>query len=196
MGVEYEIKYRATPEQLALLRERVGADEKEFSMRTTYYDTPDGALSAKQYTLRKRMENGTAVCTAKTPLPGKGRGEWETPCDTIEEAIPVLCKLGAPEDLLTATARGVIPICGAAFTRLARIVETPDFTAELALDQGYLFSGEKRMPLCEAELELKSGSGQAMEAYGRGLAAVLGLTAETKSKFRRGLALYRGENHG
>lgn len=193
MGVEYELKYKATEAQLALLRQTVPGAEKQIAMRTTYYDTPAGALSEKKYTLRRRLENGVSVCTLKAPISGRGRGEWETECDRVEDAIPELIRLGAPEDLATFTEAGVIPICGAEFTRIAREVIFPTFTAELALDQGKLFSGEREMPLCEAELELKSGSAEDMDGYAARLAAVVGLVPERHSKFRRALALYRGQ---
>ena len=193
MGVEFELKYQATGEQLSWLRDRISGQEKTFSMETTYYDTESGTLSARKYTLRRRLENGVSVCTVKAPVPGKGRGEWETVCDRIEDAIPVLCKLGGPEDLPSLTAGGVIPVCGAAFTRIAKIIETGEFTAELALDQGKLFGGGREIPLMEVELEFQSGDGEAMERYGAKLAAMLGLRPEKHSKFRRALALYRGE---
>lgn len=193
MGVEYELKYKATPAQLALLRQSVPGPERSISMLTTYYDTSDGALSARNYTLRRRLENGVSVCTLKAPIPGRGRGEWETACQRVEDAIEILCKLGAPQELAVLVQPGVIPICGAEFTRIAKDVILPGFTAELALDQGRLFSAGKQLPLSEAELELKSGSAEAMDAFAAKLAAAMGLAPEQRSKFRRALALYRGE---
>lgn len=189
MGVEYELKYQATPEQLVYLQNVFPGPEKTVSMQTTYYDTEDSALSSRKYTLRKRLENGVSVCTLKAPISGKGRGEWETVCQRIEDAVPVLCKLGAPGDLPGLVSGGVIPVCGAAFTRIAKNVETAEFTAELALDQGKLFGGGREIPLTEVELELKSGSPEAMEQYAAKMAAMLGLWPETHSKFRRALAL-------
>lgn len=193
MGVEYELKYKATPAQLALLRQSVPGPERSISMLTTYYDTSDGALSARNYTLRRRLENGVSVCTLKAPIPGRGRGEWETACQRVEDAIEILCKLGAPQELAVLVQPGVIPICGAEFTRIAKDVILPGFAAELALDQGRLFSAGKQLPLSEAELELKSGSAEAMDAFAAKLAAAMGLAPEQRSKFRRALALYRGE---
>ena len=98
MAVELEIKFRATPEQQAAVRSVLSGEEREYTMRTTYYDTPDGDLSARKYTLRRRMENQVSVCTLKTPAKGIGRNEFELNCDRIEEAIPELCRLsGLPE---------------------------------------------------------------------------------------------------
>jgi len=193
MGVEYEKKYRATPEQLAVIRQSFSEEEKLLEMETTYYDTPDGALSQRFYTLRRRMENTASVCTLKAPEKGAGRGEWEVLCDNIENAIPKLCKLGAPADLPQLTAGGVVPVCGARFTRVAKLLVMDDLTVELALDQGILLGGGKTVPLCEVEVELKSGTRQAADAFANFLAVRFGLTPEKGSKFRRALALSKGE---
>jgi len=193
MGVEFELKYRATPEVLAQIDRFAEGEQTVYQMQTTYYDTPDGKLSAVYYTLRCRMENDTAVCTLKAPIEGQGRGEWELNCDDITAAIPELCKLGAPADLMNRTAGGVIPICGARFTRIAKTVELPDCTVEVALDKGVLMGGGRELPLCEVEVELKSGEPAYCEAYARQLAVLFGLEPEKKSKFRRALALYKGE---
>ena len=67
MGIEFELKYRATPAQQAALLERFGGQGRAISMETTYYDTPDRYLSARHITLRRRMENNVSVCTVKTP---------------------------------------------------------------------------------------------------------------------------------
>lgn len=195
MGTELEWKYAATEEAQAAIRARFSGFTP-ITMETTYYDTPDGALSARHITLRRRLENGTSVCTVKTPGPGRGRGEWETQCQQITQAIPVLCKLGCPEPLISLTAPGLTPVCGARFTRLAALLTLPGCTVELALDAGWLFGGGREQPLCEVEVEYKSGSEEAAERFARQLAARHGLVPEEKSKFRRALALAKGEKHG
>ena len=72
MGREFELKYQAEPETLALLRSKFG-EFTRISMETTYYDTADLALRQRKWTLRQRLENGRAVCTVKTPLPDGSR---------------------------------------------------------------------------------------------------------------------------
>lgn len=196
MGVEFELKFRATPEQQNQIRECVAGAERVISMQTTYYDTPTGALSARRYTLRCRMENDTAVCTLKTPAAGNARNEWEINCESIEKAIPELCKLSDIQELPALLAEGVVPVCGAAFTRIAKNITLPGAEVELALDRGVLTGGEKEMPLCEVEIELKSGSREVAAMYAAQLAVAYGLQQEASSKFRRGLALAKGEHHG
>ena len=110
-------------------------------MATTYYDTANGALSERRITLRRRLENGVSVCTVKTPETDNLRGEWETECEDIQLAVPVLCKLGCPVDLPALTQSGLEPICGARFTRLAKAVERENCVVEIAVDRGVLFGG-------------------------------------------------------
>lgn len=193
MGIELELKYRATPELLTRLRKEVTGKEKIFHMQTTYYDTPTGQFSARHCTLRCRLENDIYICTLKTPAGGVGRREWEVACDRIEDALGELCKLGAPEDILSLAGEGIIPICGARFTRIAKTLDLEDCVVELALDEGLLTGGGKEIPLCEVEVELKQGDWAACAAFSEKLARVYGLVPEQKSKFRRALALYRGE---
>jgi triphosphatase len=187
MGVEFELKYRANADQLAALAEKFPGPWVSYWMETTYYDTAHRDLGSKAMTLRCRLENGEAVCTVKTPEIDGTRGEWDCRCDDIHAALPELCKLGAPDFLLTLGQLEVV--CGARFTRKAATIVTEDFTAELALDSGVLLGGGREIPLCEAELELKSGSKDAMIVYAQVLAHRLGLVPERKSKFRRAAEL-------
>lgn len=193
MGIEFELKYRATEAALSQLRQSIDGPEQLFQMQTTYYDTPGGSFSARKWTLRRRMENGKSICTLKTPATGMGRQEWEVGCDSIEAAIFELCKLGGPEEALSLAEEGLLPICGARFTRVAKTVRFGDAELEVALDSGVLTGGEKEIPLCEMEVELKSGSEAACAAYAQLLSATYGLEPEPQSKFRRALDLYKGE---
>ena len=189
MGVEFELKYKAVAESQQAIREAFQGDWQTISMETTYYDTQEGSFSALHYTLRRRLENGVSVCTVKTPLSGAGRGEWEVNCDSIETAIEKLCKLGAPENLMTLTQKGVEPVCGARFTRQALAVELPEGAVELALDKGILFAGDRELPICEVEVELKDGDPAAAVQFAKELAEKYALQPETRSKFKRAKAL-------
>lgn len=193
MAIEYELKYRATQAQLETLREAFSEPEQLFEMETTYYDTASGALSSRHFTLRRRMENGRSVCTVKAPAQGNGRGEWEVEADRIEDAIPALCKLGGPEELKTLVQEGLTPVCGARFQRIAKTLKLENCTVELALDSGVLSGGGREVSLCEAEVELKEGSPKDADVFARILAAKYGLVPESRSKFRRALALSKGE---
>ncbi len=188
MGREFELKYRADDAVFAALRERY-PHLAPIAMETTYYDDPQGQLSARRWTLRRRLENGKSVCTLKVPLPDGSRGEWEAECDDILDAIPLLTAQGAPAELTAFTREGLNISCGARFTRLAGPIELPGAAAELALDKGLLLGGGKEAPLQELEVELKSGSEAAVLEFAQALAAEFALVPEQKSKVARARAL-------
>lgn len=192
MGREFELKFRATEAQFAALKADY-PDLQPIEMETTYYDTFDGKMGNCHWTFRRRMENGKSVCTLKTPSEDGGRGEWEVECGNIMMAVPLLCRAGAPWMLMEFTVSGVVPVCGARFTRLAGLIEADGVTLELALDEGVLTGGSRELPLREVEVELKSGSDADAIAFAAMLAKKYGLVPERKSKYRRALGLARGE---
>ncbi len=196
MGIEFELKYKASPAQQEALLRTISGPVHVWDMETTYYDTRERHLTARRMTLRCRVESSLPVCTAKISLPDGSRGEWEWVSGNIHQAIPELCKLGAPETLVLYDAMGLEPVCGARFTRRAAEIVTADFTAELALDAGVLIGAGQEIPLCEVELELKSGSRKAMVAWMTELTGRFGLTQEKHSKFRRAMDLAEGVDHG
>lgn len=193
MGKEFELKYAATGKQLQQITKELPGEYHAIAMETTYYDTPTGAFSARKWTLRRRLENGVSICTLKTPATGFGRNEWEMECNSIESAVPELCKLSNLPDLPALTVEGLVPVCGAKFTRLAKNVTAGSSTLELALDEGILFGGGREQPLAELEVELKSGTEADALQYAHALAERFDLKVEPNSKFRRALDLAKGE---
>lgn len=193
MGIEYELKFRANADALAAIKQDFSlCPQQELQMQTTYYDTPSCALSARHYTLRQRLENGKLVCTLKTPAQGISRNELELVCDDFSYATEYFCKNGAPEDFHQLIAEGLIPVCGAKFQRTAMSLGLDNTTTvELALDSGILTGGGQSIPLCEMEVELKSGSQELTNAFASILADRYGLVPERKSKFRRAFDLYQ-----
>ena len=189
MGREFELKYAATPALLADIR-KLWENWEEFSMETTYFDTADASLSARNCTLRCRMENGVSVCTVKTPTAGIGRGEWDIQAPWCGETVNFLLAAAKLEPI---PFDRLVAVCGARFARLATPVELPDCRVEIALDAGILLGGGKEIPLCELEIEVKGGSETAAIAWATHFARRFQLQPETRSKFRRALALAKGE---
>ena len=188
MGREFELKYGATPEILEKIQEKYG-DFTKISMETTYYDTPALDLRQRRWTLRRRMENGRSVCTVKIPLSDGSRGEWEVESTDLTAGTVQLCALGAPEEILNYVNQGVVPFCGARFTRLAKTIALPGGSVELALAQGVLLGGGKELPFAEVEVELKSGRDDTALAFAEALAGEFALNPQPKSKLARAMAL-------
>lgn len=192
MGREFELKYAADESVLEKLAVRY-PQHRTISMETTYFDTADHRLSAQHMTLRLRRENAQTVCTLKTPLPDGSRGEWECLATDIDSGIAALAAQGAPDIPAQCSGSPLFPVCGARFTRQAADIPTADGMAELALDKGFLLGGGREQSLCEVEIELKSGSESAAVALAQSLAGEYGLHPESKSKFKRAMALAEGE---
>ena len=187
MAREFELKYAAKPADLEAIASAY-RDFETITMETTYYDTPELVLSQQGLTLRLRLENGRSVCTLKLPG-GTGHEEFEVEAEDICQALPVL-SAQSRQDLPQTE---LIPVCGARFTRRAKLLQLADCAVELALDSGFLLGGNATAPLCEVEVELKSGSDTAAAAFAGELAAKYGLAPEPRSKYRRAKQLAKGE---
>lgn len=189
MGLEFELKFDAKlSSQVALIRAFPTWDSTQ--MHTAYYDTPSYALAKRKITLRCRWEDDVPVCTVKTPAGELARGEWEVAGqEDIAKAIPALCELGAPRELLEWTREGLTCIGGAVFTRRSNSVTEGDTVMEVSLDIGYLYSGEEKQPLQEMEVELKSGSREVTVAWANRMAASCDMQPEPRSKFSRVMEL-------
>ncbi|MCI8525926.1 MAG: GNAT family N-acetyltransferase [Oscillospiraceae bacterium] len=192
--MELELKYRV-PCRAVLEQLVAGAalEWREIAMETVYYDTPDRALGARRWTLRLRREGGVPVLCCKTPggtVHGvQARGEWECPGDDPAAGIARLVRLGAPAELAELAADGLVPLCGARFTRRAARVRLDGAEAELAADCGVLTGGGWAMPFFELEAEHKAGDPAVSIACGEALVRRYGLEAEPRSKFQRAFAL-------
>ena len=189
MGREFELKYAATPATLEVIRAD-GENWTRISMETAYFDTPEGDLAKKKCTLRQRMENGISVCTLKTPADGFGRGEWDKKEVWSEETVKALFAAAGLENI---PFEKLQKVCGARFTRLAKKVELSACSLEIALDEGVLSGGGREIPLCEVEVECKSGDENIVVSWAQSLAEEYGLQPERFSKFYRASRLAKGE---
>ena len=211
MGTELEWKY-ALPDPALLdeiaacetVRGRTVESPRRCHMQSEYYDTPDHRFFRERTTLRHRLEDESSVFCMKAPLRGEQsvgtalcrpspeadphlRSEWETEAADLASALPRLAALGAP---VPPADTPLQVLCRADFIRRAVLLRLDDgSTAELALDLGTLSGATRSLPLCELELELKSGEPAAARAFAEALAARFSLRPEPLSKFARASAL-------
>ena len=188
MGRELELKFAASSETLDAMEEKY-APLTPITMHTRYFDTPHQAFRGRRWTLRLRLENGRPICTLKTRLSDGSRGEYETESGDIVSAIPALLEQGAPAELEELAREGLEEVCGARFTRLARIIDVPGGRVELALDRGEFTGGGRTLPFTEAEAELKAGPDEVLARFGRALVEEFSLREEPRSKIQRAMAL-------
>lgn len=164
-------------------------------MHTVYYDTPDRTLRREQITLRLRKEGPRSVCTLKTGITGpdgvarRVELEQEAP-DILSGAAGLLVMPGLPEEVRPFLRTGRFEAtCGARFVRKEAEAVLEDVTFVLSHDQGELYAGDKTEPLSEIELELRSGTPEALVREARRLAEVYGLQLCPDSKQKRAAAL-------
>ena len=170
--------------------EKLCAPYAYIRMRTTYYDTEDGFLAQRRWMLRLRTEDGRSVVTMKTPGEGHTRGEWEVESAYLDEALPKLAALGAPQEIAALQPDALAPICGASFTRITAELRLSENTrCMICGDVGDLTGGGRTALLCELELELKQGSEEALSAFARALMDTYHLSEQPLSKLQRARAL-------
>lgn len=189
---EIELKFACGPDDLAAVlaaapKGEQGGDDETRELISVYFDTPDLALQKAGASLRVREHRGKRVQTVKR---GQGlvREEHEAPIEGLApdpalEPLPSLLPDGAT----------LKPAFNVRVSRRLRTFRYKGAEIELALDQGEVTGGERRSAICEVELELKSGSAQALFALARELSAAAPLYLAFDSKAARGQALAAGQ---
>jgi inorganic triphosphatase YgiF len=185
---EVELKFLCTPADLgAVLAAAPAGDDESRELISVYFDTPDLALQKAGVSLRVRESKGTRVQTVKRGE-GMSREEHEAAI-TGEEPDP---ELGPLQTHLPEGGR-IVPAYTLRVTRRQRTFHYRGAEIELALDQGEVTDGTGRSPICEVELELKSGPPEALFALGRELSKAAPLYLSFDGKASRGQALVAGE---
>lgn len=162
---------------------------------STYYDSEDGALRRAGIFLRVRATGDGYVQTIKTAgdeAEFLERSEWECSLPTY---VPDLeAAAGTPlEPLLTPEVReGIRPRFHTRFRRKAYHLRHDGAEIEVAMDQGEVTAGVKAAPICELELELKTGDRSALFSLANALAQTVPLTLGVKTKAERGFELLDG----
>jgi triphosphatase len=185
---EIELKFGCAAESLAaVLAAAPAGDDETRELISVYFDTPELDLQKAGASLRVREHKGLRVQTLKR---GRGmvREEHEAPIEGLApdpalEPLPSLLPRGA--DLR--------PAFNVRVSRRQRTLRYRGALIEIALDQGEVSGGEQKSPICEVELELKSGDPAALFALARELSAAAPLYLAFDSKAARGQALVAGE---
>ena len=196
---EFELKFQVAAEdaealQAAMLRGKV----ERHKLRATYYDTPDAALAARRIVLRLRQEDGQWVQTAKAPGEGLlARLEHNAPLQTVPGERPVprierhrdtplaaLIQDALQQPTAEAADACLQPVYTTDVQRMARSMRTGNAQVELAFDRGTISALDRQRPVCELEIELKSGSQRALVELAQRWCFVIG-SGSTASPSRR-----------
>jgi triphosphatase len=184
---EIELKFACGPEDLAaVLAAAPAGDDETRELISVYFDTPDLVLQRAGASLRVREHKGRRVQTLKR---GQGlvREEHEAPIEGLApdpalEPLPSMLPEGA----------NLRPAFNVRVSRRQRTFRYRDAEIEMALDQGEVSGGDQKRPICEVELELKSGSPATLFALARELSGAAPLYLAFASKAARGQALAAG----
>ncbi|MBX3607037.1 MAG: CYTH and CHAD domain-containing protein [Piscinibacter sp.] len=172
-------------------------------LQAVYLDTEDRALARCGVALRLRREGRRWVQTLKAAgsdrmqrlehnVPRTGTTAAPPPVDpALHDGTPAGERLAAA--LREAPDAVLRPLYRTDVHRLARTLRTRGGTLEIAFDEGHLLAGERRLPVCELEIELLRGAPQAVLAQARRWVARHGLWLDVRSKAERGDLLARGE---
>ncbi|MBD3834932.1 CHAD domain-containing protein [Brevundimonas bullata] len=201
-ATETELKFRLGPGAVVRLsgHPALQGEQTSQSLRSVYFDTPDGVLRAAGFSLRVRTTPGGFVQTLKRQTaPGQtARDEWEVP--VASEALDLAALKATPAHrLLKGRRRDLSPRLATTVVRRIRMVELNGALIEAAFDAGDLSArdpegGDRREPIYELELELKRGDPAVLFTLARRLARDLTIVPVFESKSERGWRLAEGSS--
>jgi inorganic triphosphatase YgiF len=205
---ELEIRFHVPPDSLQSLRQELNRhDAHSTRMIAHYFDTPGDSLGSQQMSLRLRKEGRRWFQTLKAQRSSRGvdRFEHNVALRVPPRKMPVLdiarhdgTEAGARlrEVLGGATAEAFVERYTTEVTRLACQLPMSGSAVEAALDTGILRSGERQVPICELELEHRSGDIAPLFALAQLWRRHGGLWLDSRSKAMRGATLAKGLVHG
>ncbi len=197
---EIELKLRLAPGQAdRLLQHRLvkavnGARPPLKRLVSTYFDTSDGGLLKQRVVLRVRRDGRRRIQAVKSEL---GLDESILARREVEAVVkgdqPVLALITDPalKPLFDdRRVKGCLkPLFVTDIRRRLLPLKLRGTTVELALDVGRIRSGRGEEAVCEAEIELKSGSIDGLYRLARELHKTIPFTIETRTKAERGYQL-------
>ncbi len=164
--------------------------------RNVYFDTEAGDLQRHKAVLRVRSVNRRHLLTFKWNGTFSGgvaeRGEVEVASST-EAAEPAL--LGAEiASLIGEICAGqpLQPVYKTDFKRVTYLVRASASEVEVAFDKGFIAARIRTTPICEVEMELKSGHQADLYQLGTALTEAFPVKIGCQSKAERGALLHTG----
>lgn len=199
METEIELKFFVSPDFSDTLHAKISETKVlQHSCRelgNTYFDTPDNWLRQHDIGLRIRRFDDVYVQTVKT----SGRvvaGLHQRPEYNAEHVSNDPQLTLHPSDIWPAgkdvsTLQSELqPLFSTNFTREQWLIGMPDGSqVEVAFDQGMVEANGKQDPICEVELELKSGQTDALFTLARSFSEDGGMRLGNLSKAAKGYRL-------
>ncbi|NVD07477.1 inorganic triphosphatase [Vibrio sp. JPW-9-11-11] len=199
METEIELKFFVSPDFSETLRSKVAETKVlQHSCRelgNTYFDTADNWLRQHDIGLRIRRFDDVYVQTVKTAgrvVAGlHQRPEYNAEHNSNQPELTL-----HPTDIwpdgkeIAALQSELTPLFSTNFTREQWLIGMADGSqVEVAFDQGEVEANDKQDPICEVELELKSGQTDALFTLARSLCEQGGMRLGNLSKAAKGYRL-------
>lgn len=177
----------------------------EQHLAAAYYDTPDRRLALAGMALRVRKEGTRWVQTLKAGGPNAmERLEHNVPLRVPRGTHPIadpqrhtgtpagdaIAAALAPREGETQAAE-LVELYRTDIHRRTRTLRVAGGTLELAFDEGWIVAGDRRVPVCELEIELVRGAPYAVIEQARHWVQNHGLWLDTHTKAHRGDHLAR-----
>ncbi|OKP01488.1 inorganic triphosphatase [Xenorhabdus eapokensis] len=208
-SVEIELKLSVKPDAIPAVRQQLFQFPHDYTspqhLTNIYFETPDNQLRRWDMGLRIRGFDGHYEMTIKTA--GKvisglhQRPEFNIPLPQPQLNLALFPAHIWPENTDLAYLQAQLTeLFSTNFNREKWLVTYEESEIEVVLDQGTILSGNKdsgdqTSPICEFELELKSGNIIDILSLANKLASQNGLRLANKSKAARGYALVHGLSH-
>jgi inorganic triphosphatase YgiF len=194
---EIELKFRVTPEDIAVLRNHPHFaaalhDPTHETLDSVYFDSDNRFLRDHGLTLRVRHIGDKSVQTIKTANIGSNcfeRSQWE---QAIEGDQPDLTRVTdtALGPILTDDVRNTLkPVFETRIERTAYHLNGNDTAIAMAIDEGQIVAPDASCPVSEIELELKHGNLTELFKIARAISDIVPAQLDVKSKSERGYEL-------
>lgn len=194
-AVEIELKLLVAPEHAngvwRALAKHPHPRPATRSLFSAYYDTPGRRLAGKGVALRLRRDGRHWIQTIKGGGSAAGglhqRREHEMEVPAQLPYFPALVEAGFGNLIAKPGIRDSIGVVFVTdFKRTSTIISpAPGSRIEVSLDRGEIVAQGRHQPICEIELELKSGPVQGLFDLALEIASVLPVRLENRSKAER-----------
>ena len=201
---EIELKLSVPPDRVAAVRDAVlgRSGAHRVHLQASYLDTPAFDLAANGIGWRLRREGRQWVQTVKATLPDGGDGIRRLEHNVVFHARnhPVAAAelhIDHPAGVRLAEVLSTLDQAPTERFRTdvwreARTVRVAGGRVELAFDQGEIVAAERRVPICELEIELVSGTPHVVIDTARQWVNRHSLWLDAGTKAQRGVLLARG----
>ena len=193
--VKMEIKDEAQIENIrGLLQENKEQSWQRIDMKAIYYDTEDNFYQKHKIAYRVRQENDCFVTTYKSgKVNTQGvfeRVEINKKVTNLNADISVFADVDEVWNLIKETKdKKFMPIVITDFVRECMEINWLNSRVEIALDLGFVQGNKRKSPICEVEIELKSGRIEDLLSLKNELSEKFSLELSTVSKYKKGLIL-------